>query len=141
LAEFERALIAERGRSDVALAKAPDQREAAPGTARAVPREPSLEALLASDRESAELNERPGKEASQRKSYRRNASWVANLPPMTGGSVQEKAMEPWKGTPKPAMAGNKPAMTGNKPSTSPVKPTQSSCCPPAPSAKKPTSKK
>jgi hypothetical protein len=50
-------------------------------------------------------------------------------------------MEPWKGTPKPATAGNKPATTGNKPSTSSAKPTQSSCCHPAPSAKKPTSKK
>jgi hypothetical protein len=48
-------------------------------------------------------------------------------------------MQPWKGTPKPAMTGNKPAMTGNKPSTSSAKPTQSSCC--QPGAKKPTTKK
>ena len=48
-------------------------------------------------------------------------------------------MQPWKGTPKPAMTSNKPAVTGNKPSTSSAKPAQSSCC--QPSAKKPTTKK
>ena len=57
-------------------------------------------------------------------------------------------MEPWKGTPKPAMTGNKPAMTGNKPamtasklSTSPAKPAGGSCCQPSSTAKKPTTKK
>jgi hypothetical protein len=78
---------------------------------------------------------------SQEKTYPSNASWAGNLPSIAGGAIQEKAMEPWKGTPKPAMTGNKPAMTGSKPSTSSVKPTQSSCCQPSTSAKKPTPKK
>ena len=50
-------------------------------------------------------------------------------------------MEPWKGTPKPAMTGNKPAMTGNKPSASSAKPAQPSCCNSSSNAKKPTTKK
>jgi hypothetical protein len=58
-----------------------------------------------------------------------------------GGAIQEKAMEPWKGTPKSAMTGNKPAMTANKPSTSPAKPAGGSCCQPSSTAKKPTTKK
>ena len=58
-----------------------------------------------------------------------------------GGAIQEKAMEPWKGTPKPAMTGTKPAMTANKPSTSPAKPAGGSCCQPSSTAKKPTTKK
>jgi hypothetical protein len=48
-------------------------------------------------------------------------------------------MQPFKGTPKPAMTASKPVMTGNKPTTSQVKPAQPSCC--SPSAKKPTGKK
>jgi hypothetical protein len=48
-------------------------------------------------------------------------------------------MQPWKGTPKPAMPGNKPAMAANKPSTSSAKPAQGSCC--QPTAKKPTNTK
>jgi hypothetical protein len=48
-------------------------------------------------------------------------------------------MQPWKGTPKPAMPGNKPAMASSKPSTSSAKPAQGSCC--APSTKKPTNTK
>jgi hypothetical protein len=47
-------------------------------------------------------------------------------------------MQPWKGTPKPAMPGNKPAMAANKPSTGSAKPAQASCC--TPSAKKPIKK-
>jgi hypothetical protein len=47
-------------------------------------------------------------------------------------------MQPWKGTPKPAMPGNKPAMAASKPSTGSAKPAQSSCC--TPSAKKPIKK-
>jgi hypothetical protein len=47
-------------------------------------------------------------------------------------------MQPWKGTPKPAMPGNKPAMASNKPSTSSAKPAQASCC--QPTAKKPIKK-
>ena len=50
-------------------------------------------------------------------------------------------MEPWKGTPKPAIAGNKPAMTARKPSTSSAKPAGGSCCQPSSTAKKPTTKK
>ena len=127
----------------MARARAPDQREAAPATARAVPGEPSLEALLAS-----ELNEHPGTGGVATENLPLECKLGGQLPPMPGGAVQEKAMEPWKGTPKPATAGNKPATagnkpatTGNKPSSSSAKPTQSSCCHPAPSAKKPTSKK
>jgi hypothetical protein len=78
---------------------------------------------------------------SQGKTYHCNASWGGNLPPLFGGAIQEKAVEPWKGTPKPAMTGNKPGMAGNKPSTSSAKPTQGSCCQPSSSAKKPTTKK
>jgi hypothetical protein len=63
----------------------------------------------------------------------------ASLPSIPGGAIEEKAMEPWKGSPKPAMTSNKPAMTGNKPSTSSAKPAQSSGG--QPSAKKPTTKK
>ena len=58
-----------------------------------------------------------------------------------GGAIQEKAMEPWKGTPKPAMTATKPATTGTKPSTSPAKPAGGSCCQPSSTAKKPTTKK
>jgi hypothetical protein len=47
-------------------------------------------------------------------------------------------MQPWKGTPKPAMPGNKPAMASTKPSTSSAKPAQASCC--QPTAKKPIKK-
>jgi hypothetical protein len=79
--------------------------------------------------------------ASQEKTYHSNASWAGNLPSIAGGAIQEKAMEPGKGTPKPAMTGNKPAMTGNKPSTSSAKPTQSSCCHSSPGVNKPTTKK
>ena len=50
-------------------------------------------------------------------------------------------MEPWKGTPKPAMTGNKPGMTAGKPSTSSAKPAGGSCCQPPSTAKKPTTKK
>jgi hypothetical protein len=50
-------------------------------------------------------------------------------------------MEPWKGTPEPAMTGNKPSMTANKPSTSPAKPAGGSCCQPSSTAKKSTTKK
>jgi hypothetical protein len=57
------------------------------------------------------------------------------------GVIQEKTMESWKGTPKPAMTGTKPAMTANKPSTSPAKPAGGSCCQPSSTAKKPTTKK
>jgi hypothetical protein len=53
--------------------------------------------------------------------------------------LRKRPMEPWKGTPKPAMPGNKPAMAASKPSTSSAKPAQSGCC--APTAKKPTTKK
>jgi hypothetical protein len=63
----------------------------------------------------------------------------AILPSIPGGAIEEKTMQPWKGTPKPAMTSSKPAVTGNKPSTSSAKPAQSSCC--QPSAKKPTTKK
>jgi hypothetical protein len=48
-------------------------------------------------------------------------------------------MQPWKGTPKPAMPGNKPAMASSKPSTSSAKPAQGSCC--VPSTKKPANTK
>jgi hypothetical protein len=58
-----------------------------------------------------------------------------------GGAIQEKAMEPWKGTPKPAMTATKPAMTGTKPSTSSAKLAGGSCCQPSSTAKKPTTKK
>ena len=58
-----------------------------------------------------------------------------------GGAIQEKAMEPWKGTPKPAMTATKPAMTGTKPSTSSAKLAEGSCCQPSSTAKKPTTKK
>ena len=58
-----------------------------------------------------------------------------------GGAIQEKAMEPWKGTPKPAMTATKPAMTGTKPSTSSAKPAGGSCCQPSSTAKKPMTKK
>ena len=50
-------------------------------------------------------------------------------------------MEPWKGTPKPAMTATKPATTGTKPSTSPAKPAGGSCCQPSSTAKKPMTKK
>ena len=79
--------------------------------------------------------------ASQGKTYDSNASWAGNLPSIAGGAIQEKAMEPWKGTPKPAMTGNKPAMTATKPSTSSAKPAGGSCCQPSSTAKKPTTKK
>jgi hypothetical protein len=48
-------------------------------------------------------------------------------------------MQPWKGTPKPAMPGNKPAMASTKPGTNSAKPAQGSCC--QPTAKKPTNTK
>jgi hypothetical protein len=79
--------------------------------------------------------------AAQGKTYHSKASWVGNRLRSQEAPFQEKAMEPWKGTPKPAMTGNKPAMTGNKPSTPSAKPAQPSCCHPSSSAKKPTTKK
>jgi hypothetical protein len=88
------------------------------------------------------LDEHPRESAAaQGKTYRSKASWGGKLLPILGGAIQEKAMEPWKNTPKPAMTGNKPAMTGNKPSTPSAKPAQPSCCHPSSSAKKPTTKK
>jgi hypothetical protein len=66
---------------------------------------------------------------------------AGNPPSIREGVIQEKAMEPWKGTPKPAMTGNKPGMTAGKPSTSSAKPAGGSCCQPPSTAKKPTTKK
>jgi hypothetical protein len=62
----------------------------------------------------------------------------ASLPSIAEGAIEESTMQPWKGTPKPAMPGNKPAMASTKPSTSSAKPAQASCC--QPTAKKPIKK-
>jgi hypothetical protein len=105
-------------------------------------REGTLGALLAPDCESVELNARPrGSRGSARENLPLEGKLGRQPASDAGGAIREKAMEPWKGTPKPAMIGNKPATSGNKPGTSSAKPAQSSCCNPSSSAKKPTTKK